>query len=106
MPSPEDAAPRSNTRLSAAVGVKVVDGNASQGARMRTPTAVTRAALRIDRRSVAPAHRPRRCTLVLVLILLRFAVFAALFALWIYAVVDVIRTEQERVRYMHKLVWL
>ena len=40
------------------------------------------------------------------IILLRFAFFAALIALWVWSILDVIRTAPEDVRYVHKLVWL
>jgi hypothetical protein len=40
------------------------------------------------------------------LILLRFAFVLALLGAWVWCTFDVIRTEAERVRYLHKLVWL
>ena len=40
------------------------------------------------------------------IILLRYAFVLALFGLWIWSALDVVRTEPERARYLHKLVWL
>jgi hypothetical protein len=40
------------------------------------------------------------------LVLLRYAFFVGLLVLWVWCAFDVIRTEAERVRYLHKLVWL
>lgn len=41
-----------------------------------------------------------------VVVLLRYAFFLGLFAIWVWSAFDVIRTGAERVRYLHKLVWL
>lgn len=38
--------------------------------------------------------------------LLRYAFLAALVVVWVWCVLDVIRTEAAAVKYMHKLVWL
>jgi hypothetical protein len=39
-------------------------------------------------------------------VLLRYAFFPGLIAVWVWSAFDVVRTEAERVRYLHKLVWL
>ena len=39
-------------------------------------------------------------------ILLRYAFVLGLFALWIWSAFDAIRTDADRARYLHKLVWL
>lgn len=39
-------------------------------------------------------------------ILLRYVFVLGLIALWVWSAFDVIRSEADRVRYLHKLVWL
>lgn len=39
-------------------------------------------------------------------VLLRYVFVLGLIALWVWSAFDVIRTEADRVRYLHKLVWL
>jgi hypothetical protein len=40
------------------------------------------------------------------IVLLRGLLMAALVGLWVWSVIDVIRTDAERMQYLHKLIWL